>query len=271
MKKIVQLQKKAWAIALRTLFLPATTLLRRVDRHLAWRLWEVCFGSQRPGLYPEVLLGSLVDESTAVKLLAIPAEPYNVTELELMAIAALTRQVQALKIFELGTADGRTTLNLAANLTPNGQVYTINLPLEEDRGHHQDIPVGYRFQNAPEASQIVQLWGNTRTFDFSAYSHSCQVVFIDADHSDSGVWIDSHTALNLVDTHLSIILWHDALRFGVQTALPRLIQEEGLPIYLIAGTNLAILLFVNGKAVTPEEWSKQIRQLNHTSLQPENI
>jgi predicted O-methyltransferase YrrM len=263
-KQVLQLQWKAWTIAIRTIIFPVTSLIRRKDRHLIWRLWEVCFGSQRPGVYPEVQLTKLMDSSTSVQLHDLPAEPYNVTITELLALAAITSQLDARTVFEFGTADGRTTLNLAANINLSGQVYTINLPLEQDSKHTQEVPVGFRFKERPEANRIKQLWGDTKTFDFSPYFNSCQVVFIDADHSHEAVWRDSQTALKLVDHRLGIIIWHDALAYSVQTALPRLMSQSNLPIHLIAGTNLAVLLFASGKTMMPDEWIRQIHQPYHS-------
>lgn len=259
-RQFLHLQGMAWAIAIRTIFFPISSLLRRADRHLIWRLWEVYFGAQRVGVYPEVLLSNLLDNSTSVQLLDIPAKPYNVSVTELLALAALTSQLRAKTVFEFGTADGRTTLNVAANIHPSGQVYTINLPLEQANQSSEDFSVGFCFKERPENTRIKQLWGDTKTFDFSPYYNSCQIVFIDADHSEEAVGKDSQTALKLVDQKLGIIIWHDALCFGVQKALPRLISNGNLPIHLISGTNLAVLLFANGETMMPEEWIKHIHK-----------
>ena len=255
-RKLIQLQCAAWKLALKLSIIPVTVLLSRTDRHLVWRLWEVCFGSQRPGVYPEIRLTDIINKSTSTKVVDIPAEPYNVTSTELLALAAITSQLGATTVFEFGTADGRTTRNLAANIDLPGRVYTINLPLDEDSGHKQNVPVGFRFQDCPEVNYITQIWGDTKTFDFSPYFGCCQVIFIDADHSEAGVLADSDTAMKLVDSSRGIVIWHDALAFGVQKALPGLIREKKLPIYLINGTNLAILCFANQIPVPPHEWVK---------------
>jgi predicted O-methyltransferase YrrM len=257
-RTLLALQRAAWSVALRASVLPVTTLLRRTDRHLTWRLNEVCFRGQRPGVYQEVDLGSLVDRSTSVRVLELPTETYSVTEVEVLALAAITSRLQAHEVFEFGTADGRTTRNLAANVEPSGHVYTLNIPVDQDRTHDHNVPVGCRFLGTPEGDRITQLWGDSRGFAFDPYCGRCQVIFIDADHADAAVWSDSQAALRLVDAQRGMILWHDALRFGVQTALPRLMQQENLPIRLIAGTNLAVLCFADGGSMMPSEWVKKI-------------
>jgi predicted O-methyltransferase YrrM len=257
-ERLLALQRAAWSVALRASALPVTTLLRRTDRHLTWRLNEVCFGARRPGVYQEVDLASLIGRSISARVLELPTESYSVTVTELLALAAITSHLHAQVVFEFGTADGRTTRNLAANVGPTGHVYTLNIPVDQDRTHSHTVPVGYRFLGSPEEDRITQLWGDSRLFGFEPYYGRCQVIFIDADHADGPVWSDSQVALRLVDAQRGMILWHDALRYGVQTALPRLMQQDRLPIHLIAGTNLAFLCFARGGAVTPGDWVQEI-------------
>jgi predicted O-methyltransferase YrrM len=235
--------------------LTATALFRRLDRHLLWRLHELCFGSQQMGIYPEMPLARVMDDTTTVTVVNLPANSFNVSECELLALAAFTARVRARRVFEIGTADGRTTRNFALNVGPGGQVYTLNMDLAHDTTHQQSTPVGSRFTGTPEAAKITQLWGDSRRFDFSPYTGSCQVVFIDADHSDAGVTQDSERALSIVDKDGGVILWHDALRYGVKTALPRLMRRLQLPVCLIAGTNLAVLCYREGKPAEPEKWA----------------
>jgi predicted O-methyltransferase YrrM len=256
--RLLELEGKSWSVALRAAVLPVTCLLRRPERHLVWKLSEVCFGAQRPGVYPDVSLGALLHRDTVVRLVDIPPERYNVAEAELFAVAALASRLRAMVAFEFGTADGRTTRNLAANLPPSGRVYTLNLPLERDPTHHQDTPVGSRFLRTEEAERIIQLWGDSREFDFMPYAGRCQFVFIDADHAEGAVWSDSQAGLELVDRRRGVILWHDALRYGVQHALPRLARESRLPIHLITGTNLALLCFLEGRAIAPSAWAQDL-------------
>lgn len=245
-----RLESAAWRVALKALSLPFTVPFLRRDRHLLWRLFETCFGSQRPYVYPEVALGQLVEPQAEARVVELPSETFNVTEYELFVIAAVSSAVQPRLIVEFGTADGRTTLNLARNSPADCRIVTINLPLEEDSGHAQETAVGSRFLNTTESTRIVQIWGDTRTVDLSPYEHACQLVFIDADHSEEGVRADSLRAFELMDSD-GVILWHDALRYGVQRGLPGLARERRLPIHLISGTNLACLFYVKGEPAAP--------------------
>ncbi|MEQ1907200.1 MAG: class I SAM-dependent methyltransferase [Vicinamibacterales bacterium] len=273
--RLIELQHRAWSVAFRSALLPVGSLFRQNDRHLTWRLWEASSGANRPGVYPEVSLGAILSVDSTVTLQALPNQTYNVTELELLAISAIVRQRQALVALEFGTADGRTTLNIAVNAAPGGTVFTLNLPLQQaaspsadvkngtswhdSAGHKQDVPVGFHFLNRETPASIVQLWGNSQSFDFAPYLGKCEMVFVDGDHFEPGVSIDCETALMLVDRRDSVVLWHDALRYDVQTALPRLARRDGLPIHLISGTNLAALFFLDGQAVEPAVWQRRRR------------
>lgn len=252
--RVVELQRLAWAVACRTAPLPFSALVSRRERHLVWRLWDVCFGASRPGVYPEVPPSLFFHDQLSVRLLELRAEPFNVTEIELMVLAALASSLAGGTIFELGTADGRTTLNLAANVG-TGHVYTLNIDLDQDTTHRQNVSIGARFCARPEAARISQLVGDSRSFDFKPYDRRCQLVFIDADHSESAVCADSQVALRLVDRRYGAIVWHDALRYGVQQALPQLMRQAELPVHLVSGTNLAILCFAADRAVTPARWT----------------
>ena len=89
-----------------------------------------------------------------------------------------------------------------------------------------------------------------------AKEYQPSVVFVDADHFEPGVSIDTRAALTLVDRRDGIVIWHDALRYDVQTALPRIARTSNLPVHLIAGTNLAVLCFLNDEAVDPGTWKR---------------
>jgi hypothetical protein len=69
--------------------------MRRSDRHLTWRLWEVCFGSQRP------------------------------------EIATVAKQMDARIAFEIGTADGRTVDPLVGRRPQaEGAIYAVHSAAE---------------------------------------------------------------------------------------------------------------------------------------------
>jgi predicted O-methyltransferase YrrM len=205
----------------------------------------------RPDL-PIVEISAFVPADIRINLQEARARDGNVSLLELMVIAQLTAARQPAEIFEIGTFDGRTTLNLAANSA--GRVFTLDLPAEDlantglplargDASYVNKPTSGARFAGKPEATRITQLVGDSANFDFSPWHGRIELVFIDGAHSREYVLSDTERALRLLRPGRGVILWHDydAHFDGVTEALHGL-AHRGLRIQHIAGTSFAIHL-----------------------------
>ncbi len=204
---------------------------------------------------PILPLYSVLPSELGLTLLEPLAEGGNVTMLELMVIAKLARGVQPAAAFEIGTFDGRTTLNLAANLPSEGHVYTLDLPkaglgetafeLAPGEGAFVDKKEsGTKFKGTNYSNQITQLFGDSATFDYSSFTAKMGLVFVDGSHAYDYVLKDSATALRLAGEG-AIILWHDYQQDwpGVIRALNELQQSnpECAGLQRIEGTTLVIL------------------------------
>jgi hypothetical protein len=175
----------------------------------------------------------------------------NLAELGVLAQAAAAVPAGRL-IVEIGTFDGRTTLNLAVN-APEARVITLDLP-PEDRaafalapGERQyvDKPVpGARFRQAAPpwsagAKRITQVLGDSATFDWSSYRGQAGLVFVDGSHAYDYVRKDSETAFGLIGQG-GLVLWHDYGRWeGVTRALDEIEAERRLGLRHVCGTSLA--------------------------------
>lgn len=175
----------------------------------------------------------------------------NVSLIELLVLAQIAAKRRPAAIFEIGTFDGRTTLNFAANTV--GDVFTLDLPAAQ--GSHTALPLdpsdgsyiakpqsGALFADRPQARRITQLYGDSATFDFGKWEGRIDLVFIDGAHSREYVLSDTERALRLLRPKGGTILWHDydAYFDGVTTAINE-IARRGLDIRRIEGTSLAIL------------------------------
>jgi predicted O-methyltransferase YrrM len=179
----------------------------------------------------------------------------NVTLEELVVLIAAVAQRKPRRIFEFGTFDGRSTLNLAANAGPDAEVWTLDLPqthladarfaIDSRETRYVQKPVsGSRFANTPEASKITQLYGDSATFDYDPYLGKMDFVFVDASHSYEYVMNDSRKALSLIGRRNGVIFWHDySMWEGVTRALNEL--YESAPAFAdlkwIEGTTLVVL------------------------------
>jgi predicted O-methyltransferase YrrM len=159
---------------------------------------------------------------------------WNISPLELYLLSCVAISCNPKKIFEIGTYDGATSLQLA-KCCPNSQIFTIDLPPQP--GSH--FKVGARYARTPYASQIVQLFGDSTKFDYSPYSKQMDLIFVDGGHEFEVVRMDSINALGMVNAG-GIIVWDDYLNFqGVKRVVEELAKRY--PIKHLAGTKFAIL------------------------------
>jgi len=164
---------------------------------------------------------------------------------ELLTLCRLVRAVEGELVFEIGTFNGGTALQLAAN--SQGRVLTLDLPPDVDLSQlpgdpDQDVypeRTGHRFLESPYTEKIQQLFGNSQTFDFSPYFGKVDFVFVDGCHHYEYVMCDSRNALRLTERG-GIVAWHDYATYspGVIRALNELGREHDL-VHL-RGTSIVV-------------------------------
>jgi glycosyltransferase involved in cell wall biosynthesis len=178
----------------------------------------------------------------------------NITLNELAIINGIILKENPKKIFEIGTFDGRTTLNMAYNSCDGCQIYTLDLPIEQRDHTKFEIDTYDRTLISKDISgeriiksdlncksKITRLFGDSATFDYTPFYKSIDLVFIDGAHDFNYAFNDSKTALKLIKKDNGIILWHDYKdNVPVVTAIESFIKiHPNLKIYHIQGTNLA--------------------------------
>ena len=213
------------------------------------------YDTREPAELPEVAASALFSGAGLLDVREIDAVDGNVSERELVTICRIVRSAQPRTLFELGTFDGRTTLNLAANASPDAEVHTLDLPRESIESaaapiHAHEVRYadktrsGGRFSGTDVEHKIRQLYGDTGTFDFTPYHGAVDFVFIDASHTYEYVINDSLHALKMLRGGRGTILWHDYSRWdGVTRALNELRRQHGsfADVVRIEGTTLAYL------------------------------
>lgn len=151
----------------------------------------------------------------------------------LSAVAAEARPGTCL--FEIGTFDGRTTLNLALASDPACEVHTLDLPpdvtpkfaLAEGERHMVEKPVsGARYAAArathPAAvARICQHFGDSAQFDFTPFHGRCGVVFVDGSHEHDCVVSNTRAAMRMAAPG-GVVLWHD---YGVWDGVTRALED----------------------------------------------
>jgi predicted O-methyltransferase YrrM len=168
---------------------------------------------------------------------------------ELMNLCAIERFIGAKNVLEIGTYDGNTALNLAANLVGGGRVSTVDLPADWDGHFVYDVPnshwnisdrnrVGIQFRETPYESRIRQILGDSARLDWQALDPPFDLIFVDGCHYYDYVRKDTENALRCLRPG-GVIVWHD---YGDFKDVSRAVDETAKRItaFAIRGTRLAI-------------------------------
>jgi predicted O-methyltransferase YrrM len=176
----------------------------------------------------------------------------KVSELAILALAASSNALPGSEIIEIGTFDGRTALNLAINAPGDVTVSTLDLPagqvsamaIETSERRYVDKPEpGARLHSCDglwreQASRVIQLHGDSATFDWSPHERRAGLVFVDGSHAYDYVRKDSETAMRLVRPG-GVVIWHDyGVWPGVTQALEELENSRHLGLVNFRGTSL---------------------------------
>jgi predicted O-methyltransferase YrrM len=166
-----------------------------------------------------------------------------------MVLCAIERFINATNVLEIGTYDGNTALNLAANLSGDGRVTTVDLPTDWDRKFVYEVPnnywnvtdrqcVGVQYRNTPYQGSIRQVLGDSAGLNWKELNPPFDLIFIDGCHYSEYVRTDTRNALANIGAG-GIIVWHD---YGDIRDVSRIVDEAArdMTAFAIRGTRLAI-------------------------------
>lgn len=163
---------------------------------------------------------------------------------ELTHVLCVVQLMKSERILEIGTYDGFTALNLAANVDHSAKIWTVDLPRTDHSGTgisnacSPDI-VGSKFRGEPESRKIQQVWADSTKTDWVSFGAPFDMVLIDGCHDYSYVRSDSANAINHTCPG-GTIFWHD---YGQSVDVSRAVDElaRHYSIRAIRGTRLAFL------------------------------
>lgn len=171
----------------------------------------------------------------------------GLSDWERIVIATIARHYSDRPMFEIGTAAGSTTALLAENT--HNTVYTLDLPddgadddfaltrLASDDRVHANRTRASMLRQATYAD-IVELLGDSATFNFCPYHDRIGLFFIDGAHSDEYVSSDTLSAALCCQDN-GIVVWHD---FGSSREVSRWLNHlatRGLQVFGVTGTTIA--------------------------------
>jgi len=177
--------------------------------------------------------------------------PSGTSLFESYVLACIVQFLKPHTLFEFGTSEGITTLQLALNSPEDAVVYTLDLPQNFGTTYYrlsfpeerltQTLPVGGIFQPHPLSRKIRQLYDDSAKADFQSLRGQVDFVFVDGDHGYNYVKSDSENAFSMLRPD-GVILWHD---YGsrwkdVTRFLREAAKGQSRRIYHLHGTNLAV-------------------------------
>jgi predicted O-methyltransferase YrrM len=233
--------------------------LRRDDAALQFarqRIWDLEAGLRHyaacgPLQLPQTSLEQLIpDDEVATRISDWRLQDGGTAPYESFCLAAITRFLKPLCVFEIGTFRGQTTALFAQNTPPEAHIYTLDLqpaeipalpqrPVGGDLRYIEKERVGELIDRCPSRSKITQRLGDSTRFDFDPYAGQCHLVFVDAGHAYPYVKSDTENAFRLLAPG-GVILWHDYKPGcpGVVQALHETNADR--PLQHIAGTSLVV-------------------------------
>ena len=155
---------------------------------------------------------------------------------EIKVIATITKALNPRNVLEIGTFEGRTSLNIALNMDKNSKLYTMNLPQDKC----PDFKIGKFFRNSKVSNMIQQIEADSLKFDFSKLT-KMDMIFIDGAHGHDAVLSDTKNAMKLLNKN-GIILWDDVdnCHLGSTEAVYSQCEKNNFYFYFISETKIAV-------------------------------
>ncbi len=232
------------AVALRRLFPWRAARHDQECRHLisAWS------SGRLPRLPLAALFPGIANTDVLLRKAESRAVGWSLDLQELVHLLSIVKFTRPKVILEIGTFDGFTALNLAANVETDAEVRTLDLPQNLDSAEIKAKGIsnawindrrGEKFLSEPEAIRIRQLWGDSLKADWNTFGPPFDLILIDGAHEYPYVRSDSLNALQSIRPG-GTILWHDYGQcLGVSRAVDELAVDK--PIRAIKGTRFACL------------------------------
>lgn len=164
---------------------------------------------------------------------------------ECLILCSISKHLNAKNILEIGTYDGNTALNLAANSSEDSIITTVDLP--KDYNKKLDVPeimenitdrniVATQYQDTKYKNKIKQIFDDSTKLDYNTLNPPFDLVFIDGCHNYNYVKKDTENALKHTK---GIIIWHD---YGMTKDVSKVVDETSkqIKVKAIRGTRLAI-------------------------------
>lgn len=195
---------------------------------LPWR------GKRRIETVPVHKLFPEIDFTRSPEILHIMPRDLGIMPHELVILALVIRQMRPKRVVEFGTAEGRSALNIAYNLPPEGEVVTLDFAPNPGKNE-----VGFYYWDHPVKTRIKQVFSDVGLWDSAPYRASAELVLCDACDRQPGLTAEAAQAFTVLKPG-GVILRHDFLTAEGPTLFWNELAKE-LPIRHIEDTALLCL------------------------------
>lgn len=139
-------------------------------------------------------------------------EPYSFLDgvaspIDIAILKGLAREIKDCQYLEIGALRGESIANVASVAR---ECVSLSLPPNEMRqfGYSEDL-INSHGLFLKDLVNVSQLCHNSQTFDFISLKKKFDLIFIDGDHYDESVRMDTINAFRVLRNENSMIVWHD--------------------------------------------------------------
>lgn len=161
-------------------------------------------------------------------------------------LCRLANALKTKRYFEIGTWLGLSARNISDNLDNDTEIYSLDIPFDHPEIAIFEIPEFVFGYYAKVKNNVHLLKCDSKKFDPQVYRKSCELIFVDGNHSQEYVENDTRIALELMKDDNSVIAWHDYYLLGelnknvlcgILNTIP---QDKHKHIYYLMQSNMAI-------------------------------
>jgi hypothetical protein len=171
---------------------------------------------------------------------------------EVLFIASIARHINPQFVFEIGTCEGRTTINIARNCPELIKLFTLNLPPEADPGiewlpqdkviyEQTKCRIGINFKNSAYQGKIEQIFSDSDGYDFKKHG-PIDLVLIDGGTRSESVLASSEKCWKILRPG-GVLIWR-AYNYadGVTSGVDMFCENNSIKAFNIYKTTLAVAL-----------------------------
>jgi predicted O-methyltransferase YrrM len=179
-----------------------------------------------------------------------------------MLLNGLAKKIPQCEYLEIGTWEGESICNVSRYAKECVSISLSEEQITKQYGAHYAKVINY-FCKKLNYKNITLIGADSKTFDFDSLNKKFDVIFIDGDHSYSGIVNDTKKVLPLLRDKKSVIIWHDyafgaeKIRYETLNAILDAVPEKfHSKLYHVENTMCAILYFDEIKSRKHDEFPR---------------